>query len=202
MQAVCPPLAPSNARSGHGRALQVPRAQSGNGVAAEAADGVGSSSSSTVARGLARPVLVPPSWEQTVRAAPQLFPRSQHAGSAQVPNRLRVFSGTSNPALSQEVACYLGLELGGMKIKRFADGEIYVQVRGRVWCPRGWRGSTPCLCTRRPWIAATLNASKAGPCAPCAPCLHGHDSGLRSRPRLLHARRPRLAAGWGVDPRL
>lgn len=30
--------------------------------------------------------------------------------------------------LSQEVACYLGIELGGIKIKRFADGEIYVQV--------------------------------------------------------------------------
>src|SRR5689334_20048439 len=28
----------------------------------------------------------------------------------------------------QEVACYLGLELGEIKIKRFADGEIYVQV--------------------------------------------------------------------------
>lgn len=26
------------------------------------------------------------------------------------------------------MACYLGLELGGIKIKRFADGEIYVQV--------------------------------------------------------------------------
>lgn len=104
------------------------RAQSGNGVAAEAPDGV--SSSSAVARGLARPVLAPPSWESTVRAAPQLFPRGQHGGASQVPNRLRVFSGTSNPALSQEVACYLGLELGSMKIKRFADGEIYVQVRG------------------------------------------------------------------------
>ena len=26
------------------------------------------------------------------------------------------------------MACYLGLELGRIKIKRFADGEIYVQV--------------------------------------------------------------------------
>lgn len=31
-------------------------------------------------------------------------------------------------ALAQEVACYLGIELGGIKIKRFADGEIYVQI--------------------------------------------------------------------------
>jgi len=31
--------------------------------------------------------------------------------------------------LSAEVASYLGLELGKIKIKRFADGEIYVQVQ-------------------------------------------------------------------------
>jgi phosphoribosylpyrophosphate synthetase len=30
--------------------------------------------------------------------------------------------------LSQEVAAYLGVDLGKIKIKRFADGEIYVQV--------------------------------------------------------------------------
>lgn len=34
-------------------------------------------------------------------------------------------------ALAHEVACYLGLDLGGIKIKRFADGEIYVQVQAR-----------------------------------------------------------------------
>ena len=32
-------------------------------------------------------------------------------------------------ALAQEVACYLGLDLSHIKIKRFADGEIYVQVQ-------------------------------------------------------------------------
>ena len=31
--------------------------------------------------------------------------------------------------LAQEVACYLGLQLGAIRIKRFADGEIYVQVQ-------------------------------------------------------------------------
>ncbi|KAJ6851531.1 putative ribose-phosphate pyrophosphokinase 1, chloroplastic [Iris pallida] len=46
--------------------------------------------------------------------------------------RLRIFSGTANPALSQEIASYLGLELGKIKIKRFADGEIYVQLQESV----------------------------------------------------------------------
>ncbi|KAJ7546782.1 hypothetical protein O6H91_08G054200 [Diphasiastrum complanatum] len=31
-----------------------------------------------------------------------------------------------------EIACYLGLELGKIKIKRFADGEIYVQLQESV----------------------------------------------------------------------
>ncbi|CAN6566689.1 hypothetical protein ACFX13_040996 [Malus domestica] len=46
--------------------------------------------------------------------------------------RLRIFSGTANPALSQEIACCMGLELGRIKIKRFADGEIYVQLQESV----------------------------------------------------------------------
>ena len=32
----------------------------------------------------------------------------------------------------QEIASYLGLELGKIKIKRFADGEIYVQLQESV----------------------------------------------------------------------
>ena len=38
----------------------------------------------------------------------------------------------NSQALAQEVACYLGLDLSSIKIKRFADGEIYVQVQVRL----------------------------------------------------------------------
>ena len=47
-------------------------------------------------------------------------------------SRLRIFSGSANPVLAQEIACYLGMELGKIKIKRFADGEIYVQLQESV----------------------------------------------------------------------
>ncbi|XP_024041449.1 ribose-phosphate pyrophosphokinase 1 isoform X2 [Citrus clementina] len=47
-------------------------------------------------------------------------------------NRIKLFSGTANPALSQEIACYMGVELGKINIKRFADGEIYVQLQESV----------------------------------------------------------------------
>jgi len=54
--------------------------------------------------------------------------------SAQVKSRLMVFSGNSNPQLGQEIAGYLGVELGKVKLAQFSNGEIYVKylesVRG------------------------------------------------------------------------
>lgn len=47
-------------------------------------------------------------------------------------SKLKIFSGTANPALSEEIACYMGLNLGKISIKRFADGEIYVQLKESV----------------------------------------------------------------------
>ncbi|KAM0855710.1 hypothetical protein ACQ4PT_049600 [Festuca glaucescens] len=44
-------------------------------------------------------------------------------------SRLRIFSGTANRPLAQEIASYLGVDLGKILIKRFADGEIYVQLQ-------------------------------------------------------------------------
>ncbi|XP_062224203.1 ribose-phosphate pyrophosphokinase 1, chloroplastic [Phragmites australis] len=63
-----------------------------------------------------------------------LTPVTQVFRDANIRNdtRLRIFSGTANPSLSQEIASYLGLELGKINIKRFADGEIYVQLQESV----------------------------------------------------------------------
>jgi ribose-phosphate pyrophosphokinase len=47
-------------------------------------------------------------------------------------HRLRLFSGSANLALSQEVSRYLGMDLGSMIRKRFADGEIYVQIQESI----------------------------------------------------------------------
>ncbi|WOL05459.1 ribose-phosphate pyrophosphokinase 1 [Canna indica] len=60
-----------------------------------------------------------------------VVPKIQVAGS-KYDTSLRVFSGTANPSLAQEIANYLSLELGKIKIKRFADGEIYVQLQESV----------------------------------------------------------------------
>jgi ribose-phosphate pyrophosphokinase len=45
---------------------------------------------------------------------------------------LKIFSGTSNPELTREVAEYLELAVGPVKISPFSDGEIYVQIQESV----------------------------------------------------------------------
>ncbi|MEO0488637.1 MAG: ribose-phosphate pyrophosphokinase [Cyanobacteria bacterium P01_A01_bin.123] len=47
-------------------------------------------------------------------------------------NRLKLFAGSSNIALAQEVARYLGIDLGPMVRKRFADGELYIQIQESI----------------------------------------------------------------------
>lgn len=47
-------------------------------------------------------------------------------------NRLRLFSGSSNISLATEVSRYLGLDLGPMIRKQFADGELYVQIQESI----------------------------------------------------------------------
>lgn len=47
-------------------------------------------------------------------------------------SRLRLFAGSSNAPLSQEVARYLGMDLGPMVRKSFADGELYVQIQESI----------------------------------------------------------------------
>jgi ribose-phosphate pyrophosphokinase len=46
--------------------------------------------------------------------------------------RLRLFSGSANVPLAEEIARYLGMGLGPMVRKRFADGEVYVQVQESI----------------------------------------------------------------------
>ena len=47
-------------------------------------------------------------------------------------NRLRLFAGSANMSLAQEVARYLGIDLGPMIRKKFADGELYIQIQESI----------------------------------------------------------------------
>jgi ribose-phosphate pyrophosphokinase len=48
------------------------------------------------------------------------------------PDRIKIFTGTANPALAQEMCSNLGLQLGEIKLKRFSDGEINLQILENV----------------------------------------------------------------------
>ncbi|HEV2447064.1 MAG TPA: ribose-phosphate pyrophosphokinase, partial [Candidatus Sulfopaludibacter sp.] len=47
-------------------------------------------------------------------------------------DRMQIFTGNANPALSQEICCHLGMEMGRALIRTFADGEIYLQIQENV----------------------------------------------------------------------
>jgi len=47
-------------------------------------------------------------------------------------SRLKVFSGSANPALAEEVVEHLGLPLGEMETYRFADGEVNIRIMESV----------------------------------------------------------------------
>jgi ribose-phosphate pyrophosphokinase len=61
---------------------------------------------------------------------------TKHRYSLLAPNgsedKLRLFAGSANIPLAQEVARYLGMGLGPMVRKSFADGEIYIQVQESI----------------------------------------------------------------------
>ncbi|MCP4690562.1 MAG: ribose-phosphate pyrophosphokinase [Desulfobacterales bacterium] len=43
-----------------------------------------------------------------------------------------IFSGNSNPALAEKICKYLGMSLGGAKVKTFSDGEIQIEIDENV----------------------------------------------------------------------
>jgi len=45
---------------------------------------------------------------------------------------LRVFSGSSNPELHREICAYLGSEPGRLQVRRFSDGETWIQIQENV----------------------------------------------------------------------
>ena len=49
-----------------------------------------------------------------------------------IDDQLKVFTGNSNPELALEICKYLEIPLGQAEVKRFSDGEIFVQINESV----------------------------------------------------------------------
>ncbi|MED5256995.1 MAG: ribose-phosphate diphosphokinase, partial [Candidatus Neomarinimicrobiota bacterium] len=47
-------------------------------------------------------------------------------------NTLKIFSGRSNPILSKRIVDHLGLKLGDVTIRTFADGELWVKFEENI----------------------------------------------------------------------
>ncbi|KAI3787517.1 hypothetical protein L1987_42045 [Smallanthus sonchifolius] len=60
------------------------------------------------------------------------FTQAGRLNHSVINGKLKIFSGTANSELSREIARYMGLDLGMLEIKWFADGEIYVQLQESV----------------------------------------------------------------------
>ena len=46
--------------------------------------------------------------------------------------QMKFFAGLSNPALARDVALFLGIPLGRVDVRRFSDGEVWVEVADNV----------------------------------------------------------------------
>ncbi|MFN5194914.1 MAG: ribose-phosphate pyrophosphokinase [Cyanobacteriota bacterium] len=68
----------------------------------------------------------------TSPTAARLEPGPQSAQAPYDTRRLRLFSGTANPDLAREIGAYLGVPDGPRVIKRFADGEFYIQIQESI----------------------------------------------------------------------
>ena len=64
--------------------------------------------------------------------ADRVAPEGSATQSTHDTRRLRLFSGTSNQALAREIGAYLGVPDGPRVIKRFADGELYIQIQESI----------------------------------------------------------------------
>jgi len=49
-----------------------------------------------------------------------------------MPNIIKVFSGNANPELAKEICAYLNISLSKVEVRRFSDGEIFVEIGENV----------------------------------------------------------------------
>jgi ribose-phosphate pyrophosphokinase len=59
-------------------------------------------------------------------------PEKKRARSYSEDKRFKIFSGSANRVLAQEICKHIGIALGETKMQRFADGEVYFQLLENV----------------------------------------------------------------------
>ncbi len=59
-------------------------------------------------------------------------PERKKPGKLSEDKRFKLFSGTANPRLAEDVGKHIGVTVGQVKLQRFADGEVYFQLLENV----------------------------------------------------------------------
>jgi len=49
-----------------------------------------------------------------------------------MPKTIKVFSGNANPELAKEICEHLNISLSKVEVRRFSDGEIFVEIGENV----------------------------------------------------------------------
>jgi ribose-phosphate pyrophosphokinase len=74
--------------------------------------------------------------EKTEKAEKKVPPAPEEKGDrrarSRVDEKFKIFSGTANEPLADEVCNFLGMPRGQAQVTRFADGEAYVQIQENV----------------------------------------------------------------------
>jgi ribose-phosphate pyrophosphokinase len=74
--------------------------------------------------------------EKTDKAEKQVPPtpdeKTERKPRARMDEKFKIFSGTANEPLADEVCQFLGMQRGQAQVIRFADGEAYVQIQENV----------------------------------------------------------------------
>src|SRR3989442_15920439 len=61
-----------------------------------------------------------------------------------VDDKFKIFCGTANESLCDEVCAFLGLTRGQAVVTRFSDGEAYVQIQENVRCAESFAMQPTC----------------------------------------------------------
>ena len=81
--------------------------------------------------------LVTPTTDKTTekldkKSSPVTDDKPDRKQRPRVDEKFKIFSGTANEPLADEVCHFLGMQRGQAQVTRFADGECYVQIQENV----------------------------------------------------------------------
>src|ERR1700684_1856335 len=63
---------------------------------------------------------------------PDVPAKEQKPQRSRADDKFKIFCGTANEALTDEICAFLGMERGKATVTRFSDGEVYIQIMENV----------------------------------------------------------------------